>query len=141
LASTLDSANSYKGWEVSYDGAYANGSIAVYLINIDPSNAIELIFSGFTAISANTMHHVVFSYDGSKSASGVMVCMDGTCKTSASSTIANNLTGSSSNTIDMLLGKRTDGTNFLSGTLSDIRIYNYKLSSTQVSSLFSAGIQ
>lgn len=132
--STLDPANSYKGWEIgTYNGT--TNVIEVLLDNVINTNAIQL---GTTAaLSTGTLYYIVMTYDGSKTAAGVKVYVNGSLQSTVVG--ANNLTGSLANTKNAALGGRTDGTIPINGILAYARIYNRVLSQTDITNYYAAG--
>jgi len=78
----------------------------------------------------NKWYHIAVTYDGSSDANGVEIYLDSVLQ---SGTIpSNNLSNTIINTVDMQIGAR-DGSNFpFDGNISNIKIYNKELSSTEV---------
>jgi hypothetical protein len=81
-------------------------------------------------IVSGLWQHVVVSNDGSASASGVKIYIDGIQQ--ANTVIQNNLTGSINNTLEVLkLGANTTNSRYYSGLLDDVKMWNLELSPTE----------
>lgn len=135
LASTLNTATNFTGWEFLIDGTGSAFHLHAFLINNYPSNAIEVFTS--TVLTSGT-HYVGMAYDGSKTAAGVSFYIDGVLCTNAAPA-QNSLTGSIANTENVSLGGRPDGTQPLNGVEAYTRIYNRLLSQTDFTNYFTAG--
>lgn len=126
------------GWDFEFVTFGSLVSPIFRLINNIGTNLIDV--RGTTGATVGVTHFVCFTYDGSKSASGVKIYLDGSPV--ATSTNANTLTGSAVSGNPIRLGARKNGagsTNFLGGTLGYVRLYNRVLSSSEVSTLFAVG--
>jgi Concanavalin A-like lectin/glucanases superfamily len=128
------------GWEVGVNGGPASSDLFnLDLVNSASSNALEVTTT--TSPSLGVIHHFVATYDGSQSASGVALYIDGI----AQATIAaqNNLSSSIANTQPVKVGARANpaGDDAFVGNMADLRIYNVQLTSAQVSAIFAAGPQ
>ncbi len=76
----------------------------------------------------NEWYHVVAKYDGSK----VYICVNNVCK----DTDWSNSGSLQVNSESLFIGKRSSS--ILNGSISDVRIYNYALSPTEIKSLYDA---
>ena len=134
VLSTLDPAASFKGWELGTNTAPVQFN--VWLANAIGSNALETL--GSTVLATNTLYYVVFTYDGSRTAAGAKLYVNGVLETSTHP--ATNLTASIANTKSVAIGARPDGsTPFGGGIIAYTRIYNRVLSSTDVANYYAAG--
>jgi len=92
----------------------------------------------FPIVSANVrdgvFHHVAFTYDGSESASGVKIYIDGTL--SPTNTIKDNLTGSTLNNVSLTIGNQNPTAGFFfTGQMDDVRIFDFELTTEQIDNL------
>jgi hypothetical protein len=128
-------ATQYVGWEI----ALSSGVIDVHLINnYGGGNYIEKVTTA--QLSLNALHHVAFTYDGSKTAAGVKIYIDGVL--AAASAIHDALTGSIVSTQNVFIGARMDGTiPLINGTIQAVRIYNRALTATDITNYFPAGVR
>ena len=124
----------YNGWGLEINGA---NTIRLDLTD-DNLNQLTIDSSGLT-LNTNTWYHIVFTYDGSNSATGMNFYLDGSL---TSKTIIKNQTlGTITYTSDMNLniGARENGFKPWNGSLSNIQIFNTELSSTNVETLYNNG--
>jgi len=93
---------------------------------------------GSSALSNNTWSFVAVTYDGSKSANGVTLYVNGKAETKI--VFCDSLTADDiSNTISAQLGAR-EGNNYpFSGVMDDVMFYNRALSQQEISSLYNNG--
>lgn len=130
LMGNIDTGSAFKGWELSLQ----NAAVKFFLVNNYPSNAIDVVqtpavFAGF--------FHIVVTYDGSRSASGVKLYMNGASV--ALTTNVNTLTSSAASGLPVRFGARNDGSNKLSDAMAFAEIYNFVLTSTQVAAFYASG--
>jgi len=80
-------------------------------------------------------HHVALTYDGSSSASGVTIYVDGAPVTLT--TVNDTLTSTILNDASLLIGNQHASTSrFFTGQMDNVRVYNFELSNGQVNRLF-----
>ena len=129
LVSTFDGSDI--GWEVSLNGP--GQTLGLQLI----SSSGELIILANSAPSAGTIHHFCTTYDGSRTAPGVVLYIDGVAQ--SVTVFSNNLAASIANAQPVVIGARSNNTELFSGNMADLRIYDVAFTSGQVSTLFSDG--
>lgn len=134
LFSKQGSGAPFRGWNIQTDGA---GSIYFQFVNTYSSNILERKVTASTGYNDNNWHHVVTTYDGSSSPSGVHIYFDG--KDQALTTDFNSLSATTLNSTSVYIGSRNGSAQKWSGLLDDARLYNYELSSTQVKKLYNGG--
>lgn len=136
LVSTIsNSAGSNPGWGIDMN---TGGAIQFFLFQTPTTNGIGL-FNTTSSITAGTVHHVMVTCDGSKTAAGVLIYVDGVSKTNTVSW--NTLTGSAAGAQPLTFGGRADNSETMVGTIAYTRIFNRALTPTEVTTLFAAGPQ
>jgi hypothetical protein len=132
----------YRGWEL-HAGTTANGGSAtgltIWLLNAYPSNAIQV--SSPVNVLNNAWHHVAFTYDGSRSAAGVKVYIDGAV--AAASATLNSLTATIANGAgaELNLGSRQNGANHtFTGLVDEAAVFSHALSAAEVAQIHAGGL-
>jgi hypothetical protein len=130
-----DTNGTYQGWDVFYDNS--SGRLYFEIFN-NISNNFNQVYIAASALGIGTIFHAVFTYDGSGSASGMKVYVNGVAQTV---TVASNtLTATSTNgTIPFCIGGRYSTGTVWQGVIADVRLYNSALTQASVTSLYSAG--
>ena len=132
-----------QGWEM-HVGTVENGgnanSVTVWLINDYPAIAIQV--NATANVLNGQWHHVAFTYDGSSTAAGVKIYIDGALATSS---IALDTLGSSiaNNTAAGLgIGTRMNGaSNTFTGGIDEVALFNNVLTGAQMTSIFQSGVE
>lgn len=126
------------GWEVAINGT---GNVQ-QLFNMDLINNLggggNIQVAATAQPSTGVIHHFCATYDGSQTATGITLYIDGVAQ--AVTIDGSSFTGSIVNTEPVNVGERTtNGTANFNGNMADLRIYDVELSSSQVSTLFAGG--
>lgn len=123
---------SIRGWAIFNTGA---GKIGFRFTNTSPTNRIFV--TGDTTITDNTWHHVVVTYDGSSSASGVTIYVDNDVE---SLTIgADTLTATTQGSAKCVLSSYDGTANFFIGNLDEVVFYDQELTSEEVAVRWNSG--
>lgn len=122
MVSRMEASAPYKGWNLQVG---PNGWIYMYLINSTSANNYIGV-SVNTDYSDGTWHHVVATYDGSSTAAGIHIYVDGVDKVLA--VVRDTLSLTIQNAIDCCIGARGTGAYFWNGYLDEVVIYNKELS-------------
>lgn len=119
------------GYRVYYKPNAPNVLLQLQLIaDADPVNKLLVGVTDETySINDGKWHHVVCTYDGSSSASGIAIYMDGESRTTT--TEIDVLSASILGTEDLRIGS-DDGGNSIGGNVRLVRIYSKELSATEV---------
>ena len=136
IAGRMMQGGAYTGWE--FHAGDRPGVLNVWLINQFGNNFIAVY--GMTPVLDESWHHVAFTYDGSSSAYGVKIYVDGQDDTGD--------VGADSLTSTMLaanaefnLGSRQNGANHnLKGNLAEVSLWKTVLNQEQIQSLYQNGI-
>ena len=125
---------SYKGY---YGVLTATGKIQFGLANTITTN--ELSVNGNATINDNLWHHILITYDGSTTPTGIKIYVDNILNTNT--ILTNTLTGSILNLAEFNLGTRTnDATIGFLGYLDEFVIYNKTLTASEISFRYNNGI-
>jgi hypothetical protein len=93
-------------------------------------------------VTAGVWQHVVITNDGTATAAGIKIYIDGTLQ--VNTVIQDNLTGSINNTLEILkLGANTTNARYYSGLLDDVKMWNIELTPTEAecpTDLYSANL-
>lgn len=129
----------------NYINTYA-GSSRSYMFRVNPlslyfhiqrSSADRIIVEA-PAISQNTWHHVVATYDGSSLASGCNIYIDGVSQ--SLSVVQDNLTGSIQDfTNNTSIGARGDSNQAFNGYIDEVSVWNKELTGAEVTELYNSG--
>ena len=93
----------------------------------------QFTVTSVTIVADDTFHYVVCTYDGSSNRSGMKVYVDGILEsTGAAATISGTLLNNES----VVIGAESDGGRPITGQIDDPRIFDFELTSGQVTSLF-----
>lgn len=131
----------YTGWEL-HVGTPAGGSGAgllnVWLINSYGADYIQV--NSPVVVLDDSWHHVAFTYDGSSSAAGVRIFVDGQDATGDSA--ADSLTGTLLNSVELGIGTRQNGANHnFQGAIAQVSMWSAALSPAQITTVYQTGIQ
>jgi hypothetical protein len=137
IIGNLDSTNNYSGWALYY----ANGELLVQILHDNSTNYIAVTSStgGSIVTGGTTVFHLAATYNGSSTAAGVKIYINGVAVTTVVGT--DGLTGAVTSTQPTGMGTVPNqqyqyGLNALE---TDVRLYTGVLSSAQVSTLYSTG--
>ncbi|MFA6341008.1 MAG: LamG-like jellyroll fold domain-containing protein [Candidatus Paceibacterota bacterium] len=132
IVSKMNNSTPYTGYDVSMTD---DGKIMFFIINTVTTN--EILVASIRTVNDDKWHHVAAIYDGSSSASGAKIYIDGSL--SPVTTTYDLLTGSIVNAYHLHIGARTGGNNFI-GSIDDVRIYSSALSGSDIQKLYADGI-
>ncbi len=113
-------------------------ALSVFITNTSATNGIE-VNSGANTLTSGKWYHVVFIYSGNSLASGVKLYINGVLQTNT--VVTDNLSASIKATRNLLIGARdsTAPTQFLNGSIDDVRIYNRALTGAEIQRLYNGG--
>ncbi|GAA5119295.1 lamin tail domain-containing protein [Luteolibacter yonseiensis] len=132
-----------KGWEL-HVGTTENGgdanSVTVLLVNDHPSIAIQVNAS--VNVLDGQWHHIAFTYDGSSTAAGVKIHIDGTSvpTTTGIDTLAAGI--ANNDAAGLNIGTRMDGAGFtFTGSIDEVALFDHVLTAQEVNSVFLTGVE
>ena len=136
IFSKLDSASPNSGYELHFlynPGSFANHmAIEFSLVNTFGSN--HLAVNNTTTDSTNGVwHHIAVTYDGSSTAAGIAMYVDGI--TQSTNAAINALSASILNTITPYIGSRNNANSFFNGNYADICQWTVVLTAAEVLAL------
>jgi hypothetical protein len=123
-------AGGFYGYEIANSG----GNIRLYMA----SGSGTLDLTSNCGVTSGNWFHIVLTYDGSKTASGVKFYSNGILKTN-NAPATNNLTGSIATTGNLSIGCRTGGSFFVNGVMDEIGVWDKVLTATEVTELYNSG--
>lgn len=136
-------AEGYRGWEL-HVGTGENGadpvSLTVWLVNDYPANAIQV--NAAVPVLDGEWHHVAFTYDGSSSAAGLKIYIDGVPVAVAAGLDSLGADISNAGQAQLNIGTRMNGAahNF-TGAIDEVALFNHELSAVEMASVFSSGVE
>lgn len=133
----------FQGWEL-HVGTDVNGannqSVTVWLIHDYPADAIQV--NAAVPVLDNQWHHVAFTYDGSATAAGVTIYVDGVAVPGSAGldSLGDNIANGVQSQLN--IGTRMSGAahNF-TGSIDEVAIFNSTLSAADMASVFSTGVE
>ena len=130
----LPAGSSTQGWDIL---AINDGVVAITLANttLTPQNALSV--RSTNTINNNAWRHVVITYAGTSLPTGVSIYIDGVKE--VNNVVANTLSASVINSAICSIGSRNAADYFFAGTVDEIVIYPYVLSSGQVKNRWNGG--
>lgn len=122
-----DSTASFRGWEFVWSNV--NGLYLILDGGAGSTNRID-VYTNPTVYEEDRWYHIAVSFDGSGSASGVRMFVDGA---EVSTVIFQDLlVDTTVSTANVTIGARNGDTNFFDGLLDGISIYNRVLSPSEI---------
>jgi hypothetical protein len=126
-----------QGWAILNANSSGSGLIQFSLV-ASGGNSLNAQQRNDTAYSLGVLHYIAVVYDGSSTAAGVQVYVDGVAK--FMSTNVDSLSSSSASSIPLNFGQENNGTNKLSGTaMAFVEVYNCAITSGFIASSNTSG--
>jgi len=88
-------------------------------------------------INTGTWTHIVVTYDGSASTSGLNIYINGSLDNGTGG--KDTLTSDFAVVANFLIGKRTGGTSYYTGKIDEVIIYDYELTTAQIAARYNSG--
>jgi hypothetical protein len=121
--SDMDVGNKHRGWDLWLQ----KNRVGTHIISSWPGNALKVVSK--EALTPDTWHHVVVTYDGKAKAEGVGIYIDG--RKAENVVEVDKLKGSTKSDAPFRIGARSS-TSYFRGTIDDIRIYNRALREREI---------
>jgi len=127
-----DSTSASRGWGI----ASSNGQISLILRN-NQATLNRLFIYLTTPLQVSNWYHVTVTYNGSSSASGVKIYVNGVSE--SLTTLTDNLSGTIQNSVPLFIGARDIGNpSYFNGKIDEPTIWNKELSQQEVTQLYNA---
>ncbi|MCP4818745.1 MAG: DUF1553 domain-containing protein, partial [Shimia sp.] len=125
----LDETNKHRGWDLFF----ANGQLAVHIIQSWPDNAIKVTTKA-AVITKDTWHHVAVTWDGSGKPEGIAIYVDG--KKQPTVTNTNNLKPDADIRTEtpLRIGQRSSAAVF-DGSMQDFHLFTLLLTKDDIDAL------
>lgn len=123
------------GTNGGYELNYSNGKIYWTIARNTDATSLVVNTSSVVISSAWTWYHILATYDGSSSTAGATIYVNGV--SSPLQSLVNTVSGESRNGVFLKIGVQSGTTNFLNGTMDEMKIYNYALNSSYRSAVYS----
>jgi len=125
----LDEMNKHRGWDLFF----ANGQLAVHIIQSWPDNAIKVTTKA-AVIAKDTWHHVAVTWDGSGKPEGIAIYVDG--KKQPTVTNTNNLKPDADIRTEtpLRIGQRSSAAVF-DGSMQDFHLFTLPLTKDDIDAL------
>jgi len=127
VARMQDRKGDYRGWDLWFE----NGLLGAHLVSKWDSDAIKVVSR--EAVKRNTWQHVTLTYDGSKTAAGVKLYLDGIPQTTTVS--VDRLKSTLHTETAFKIGQRQDSSRLAGLMIQDVRLYGRALSSEEAGNL------
>ena len=124
LIAKMDLEDDYRGFDITTE---PDGTIGCHLVHSFPDNFVKI--TTVERFAAHRWHHVFVSYDGSSSAGGLKIYVDG--RSPPLRTIADQLSDTIQTSVPLQIGQRGNSFGF-AGLIDDVRIYNRCVSDQDV---------
>ena len=125
-----ESSGNYRGVEITYRGNANVGKIAFFIRNTNASSNRIVVSTENATYRGNNWHHIVCTYDGSGTASGMNIIIDTVNDTTTVST--GDISGGITSTSNLCIGSRNEAANYIPGTFGAFKIYNKVLTSAEI---------
>ena len=124
----------YNGWAVQLSGSKVN-----LIFSNSVTGASYAQTENTQVLTTNTWYHIVATYDGSKSASGIKIYIDGSVGTQniLKDTLSTNSTSASG--IKATISSRNAGSIWTNGIIDEVGIWNRELTASEVTDLYNSG--
>jgi hypothetical protein len=127
----------FPGWRMDLFGNVSNkGAIQVWMINTVSTNYIY-VGTPFSVVVPNAANLACFTYDGSKTATGVHINVNGANQTLTIT--SNTLTGSILSSLPVTIGSNAGTAQFFPGAIGRVRIFSRVLSAAEMQALYTTG--
>jgi hypothetical protein len=136
LISKMANSSPCTGYELYIN---ASGAIGAYLVNDYSANNYISEVTMPSGYNDDDWHYVFMTYDGSSTAAGFKIYVDGSEK--ITNTYMDTLTGSILNDVSLMWATRNNEGRYLNGYLDDVAIWSRALDSYEIASLSSLGTE
>jgi len=134
FVSKMNHSIPFNGWAVQLVGSKAN-----LVFSNNATGGLYAQTENTQVLTTNTWYHIVATYDGSKSASGIKIYIDGSIGTQniIKDTLSTNSTSSTG--IKATISSRNGSSIFTNGIIDEVGIWDRELTASEVTELYNSG--
>ena len=129
-----ESSGDFTGYQ--FFSTNGGGDVPQFNLRNDNSPSNQIGEQGTTVIADGTWRHLVATYDGSSTAAGIEIYVDGVPE--SLTTLADTLSSSTLSSVSLQVGARNGGLTF-EGDIDEVIMYNRTLTQEEVSQLYNGG--
>ena len=133
IASKMESSGSYRGYFLYIT---SSNKIRFILRNVNTTSN-RLFVDSTSSITSGNWNHILVTYDGSSSGSGVKIYINGVSDTV---TTSGTLSATILNSSPFNIGARNGNSLFATATIDEVSVFNSELSSSDVTSIYNGGV-
>lgn len=128
ILAKMDVANGYRGWDLWQQGR----SVGIHIIDQWSGNAMKIVTEA-AVLSPSEWAHVAVTYDGSAKPGGVHIYINGKQVSTRIETNTLKAGANIRNDEPFKIGQRSNSAIFENGSVQDVRLYNRKLTESDIS--------
>lgn len=102
------------------------------------TGSVNLNIVNTTNLNSTDWFHLVATYDGSESSSGLLMYVNADASTLRDDSVGS-YTGMPSSGGNLEIGRFANGHSFFNGLIDEVAVFDYELTSSQVSSIYNSG--
>ena len=130
-----DSGNDFAGWQLATLSSGGKNKIS---FRLRKTNSVKVRLDTTAIFNLNEWHHVITTYDGSGTNTGLKVYVNGTNQGGTrSGTLGSDL---AENAFPVNIGVRNNSDFFFNGKIDEVAVFNSELSSENVTLIYNSGI-
>ena len=133
VVSKMESSGNFRGYLLFIS---STNLVKFVLRNVNTSSN-RLFVDSTSTITDTNWHHILMTYDGSSSVSGVKIYIDGVSDTV---TTAGTLSATTLNSSPFNIGARNSNSLFATATIDETAIFNSELSASDVTAIYGSGV-
>ena len=133
IVSKMESSGNFRGYLLFIS---STNLVKFVLRNVNLSSN-RLFVDSTSTITDTNWHHILMTYDGSSSVSGVKIYIDGVSDTV---TTAGTLSATTLNSSPFNIGARNSNSLFAAATIDEVSVFNSELSASDVTSIYNSGV-
>jgi hypothetical protein len=133
IISKMESSGNFRGYLLFIS---STNLVKFVLRNVNTSSN-RLFVDSTSTITDTNWHHILMTYDGSSSVSGVKIYIDGVSDTL---TTSGTLSATTLNSSPFNIGARNSNSLFATATIDEVSVFNTELSSSDVTSIYNSGV-
>jgi len=132
ILARMEEVANFRGYDLWVEGR----RVGAHIVSNWPVNAVKVVTRD--QVPANEWTHVAVTYDGSRTAAGVQIYVNG--KVQPKNVANDTLSGSIRTSVPLKVGQRHTSAILSGATIQDVRVYSRQLGDGEVASLASAAL-